>query len=175
MSHAVITEAAWMFQIWNNDMINLKTTNLIKEIDDLNRELKISPKSIKNLITQQGLEEIAKRGVPSTTKTTNSHHAIGTGTNQPTQGDTALETEVLRKQITTSSAFANTERYATAFVHTGTDYDITEAGIYTAQTGGIMMTHVVTRSPAELRSGHTLTIATTITHKYKAPTRNTVG
>ena len=148
--------------------INTKK-NLLKEIDSLNHDLHLHPKHELNLITQKGLEEIAKRGVPSTTKTTNSFHAIGTGTTEETQADTALETEVLRKAITTSSAFANTERYATAFNHAGTDYDITEAGILTAETGGILIAHVTTRSPSLLRQGKTLTVATTVTYTYAAP------
>ena len=101
-SHAITTESVWTFQTWAEGQINLKTNDLIKEIDNLNQDLKRTPKNVKNLITQQGLEELAKSRVPTATKTTNSHHAIGTGTTRETQADTALGSEVLRKAITTS-------------------------------------------------------------------------
>ena len=167
MSHTVQIQNKWYFQIWDESQINTKR-DLIKELDALNRDL--TPQYHLNLITQQGLEEIAKNRVTSATKTTNTHHAIGTGTTEETQADTALETEVSRKAIQTASAFGNTERYATAFNHDGTnDYDITEAGILTADTGGILIAHVTTRSPAELRQGKTLTVATTSSYTYKTP------
>ena len=162
MSHTVQIQNKWYFQIWETSQINQKK-NLLKEIDSLNHDLHLHPKHELNLITQKGLEEIAKNRVPTTTKTTNSHLAIGTGTTEETQADTALETEVARKAIVSSSAFSNTERYATAFNHDGTnDYDITEAGILTAATDGILIAHVTTRSPSQLRSGKTLTTAVTL-------------
>ena len=170
--HTVEIQNNWTFQIWDNDTLNLKTTNLLKEIDDLNADLKITPKNVKNVITQFGLEELAKSRVPGTTKTTNSHCAIGIGTTEETQADTALEAEVQRKAITTSSAYSTTERYATSFNHAGTDRDITEAGIYTADAddaNAILISHVTTQSPALLRSGKTLTVTSTISHRYKNP------
>ena len=169
MSHNIITQSKWAFQLWNESQIN-KKKNLLKEIDDLNHDLKLKPKQHLNLMTQGGLEELAKSRVPGITATKNTHHAIGTGTTEETQADTALETQVAIKEIQASTAFSGTERYATAFNHAGTDYDITEAGIFTAETNGILIVHVTSRSISELRAGKTLTIATTLTHSYEAPT-----
>ena len=170
MSHTVQIQNKWYFQIWDESQINLKSSNLLKEIDALNRDLKLTPKIYQNIITQKGLEEIAKRSIESTTKTYNKYHAIGTGTTEETQADETMETEVSRKAIQTATAFSNTERYATAYNHDGTnDYDITEAGILTAETGGILIAHVTTQSPSEIRSGKTLTVATTVSHEYEEP------
>ena len=169
MSHGIITTSKWLFQLWDESQINTKK-NLLKEIEDLNNNLGLTPKYFENIITQRGLEEIAKRSIESTTKTYNKYHAIGTGTTEETQGDTALETEVVRKAIQTATTFSNSERYATAFNHDGTnDYDITEAGILTAATDGILIAHITTKSPSPLRSGKTLTVATVVTHEYKTP------
>ena len=120
-----------------------------------------------NHITFTGLSEYARRNTGETT-TTNSHVAIGTGTTAENELDTSLEVEVGRKAIGQRAAVGGTERYQTTFVAADVStppQQITEAGIFTASTAGLMMARIVTDTPLELSNTESIIVSIHTTHK----------
>jgi hypothetical protein len=95
-------------------------------------------RDVKNLVVSVGKNHIADRMVANTTPVM-SHMAIGSGNVNPTTSDTAMNTEVSRVALTSSTRTNNTIAYITTFgagVGTGT---IAEAGIFNALSGGTML------------------------------------
>lgn len=90
-----------------------------------------------DLITTAGINSLT-----TYIDSTYTHVAFGTGTTSPTRADTALETEVDRVAgtvtITTTSLTNDTVNFVAEFAITGT-HAITEAGIFSADTGGTML------------------------------------
>lgn len=120
----------------------------------------------RNILTTAGMAEMAKSRTGQTSST-NSHHGIGTGTVSETLGDTSLGTEEDRKSVGSRSVSGTTERYTTAFSDadvSGLPKDITEAGIFTAASGGIMIARV-TANAVRLSSGRIITVGTTVSHE----------
>ena len=121
-------------------------------------------KDIPNILPNLGMAEMAKRSTAEST-TTNTHHAIGTGTTAAALGDTILQTEVGRKVIGDRVTVNQTERYGTAF--TSSDITppktITEAGVLTLASLGILILHVIGAGQL-LDTGLIVTVQTNITH-----------
>jgi hypothetical protein len=97
---------------------------------------------IRNLVVDAGLDFIASR-MKDATATAMSHMAIGSGTTAAASGDTALETELGRNALTSTTVTDNAVAYVATFgagVGTGA---VTEAGILNAGTGGDMLCRTV--------------------------------
>ena len=100
---------------------------------DLKQELNVT-----NLVVDTGLDFIASR-MAGTSATVMSHMAIGSGTTDPAAGDTALESELGRVALTSTTVTANSVEYVATFpAGTGTGA-VTEAGILNSVTGGTML------------------------------------
>lgn len=122
----------------------------------------------KNLIPTVGRAAIANHltaSSPSPSTLRANYTALGSGTNAPANGDTTLQTEVIRKQ-TGSATNANNVAYITAF-YTASEGVGThrEAGIFIAGTATADSGTLLSRIAINITKGatETLTIDTTIT------------
>lgn len=118
---------------------NLKGANGVLNIvlRDENGDVK-EEITVPNLVVDTGLDFIASRMV-GTSSAVMSHMAVGSGTTNPAAGDTALETELGRVALSSSTATNNAVEYVATFgagVGTGA---ITEAGILNASSGGTLL------------------------------------
>lgn len=118
-------------------------------------------RTIPNLIVDTGLGYIASRMVNATSVMT--HMALGSGTILPAAGDSALGAQLGdRVALTSADAAGATVTYTAAFsagVATGA---VTEAGIFSAGTGGVMLCR--TMFPVvNKEAGDTMSITWTIT------------
>ena len=169
--HTTHLRHLWRFQTWLNDDIDWeKENNILKTLDELDATKQIRPitdSTSYNIITTLGLTEMAKRNV-GTSSSSNTHHAVGIGTRIEDLSDTDLQSQVgARRPIQTKSVYAGSERYATAFNRSqvgNTGRQISEAAIFTAATGGIMMMRVTTDQPAAITSQASCTISSTLQH-----------
>lgn len=94
--------------------------------------------TVPNLVVDAGLDYIASRMV-GTSPAVMSHMAVGSGTTNPAAGDTALETELGRVALSSSTATNNAVEYVATFgagVGTGA---VTEAGILNDSSGGTLL------------------------------------
>jgi len=189
--HLTLTFNLWSFATWQQDDVSYfenrkgllnnldRVWNEIKETD---RKTTVKPLSacainglpiprivnwqekVPNILPNAGMKEMGKRSTAEST-TTNTHHAIGTGTTAAALGDTALETEVGRKVIGDRVVVNQTERYGTAF--TSSDITppktITEAGVLTLASLGVLILHVIGAGQL-LDTGLIVTVQTNITH-----------
>jgi len=189
--HLSLTHNLWNFATWNADEVPFleNKPGLISKLDKLWAEIASTEKNtvarpqsvtaingmqdprvlsysdrLKNLLPNVGMQEMAKRSTAEVS-TTNTHHAIGTGTTAAALGDTALETEVGRKTIGDRVVVNQTERYGTAY--TSADITppktITEAGVLTLASGGVLILHVIGAGQL-LDTGLIVTVQTNITH-----------
>jgi hypothetical protein len=99
-------------------------------------ELK-SEKTVPNLVVTAGKGFIAGRMVG--TPTVMSHMAIGSGTNDPAPGDVALQAELGRRPLSSSTASGAVVTYVATFGTTIGTGAITEAGIFNASSAGTML------------------------------------
>lgn len=91
-----------------------------------------------NLVVTAGKNYIASR-IVGTADSIMSHMAIGTGTDTPAVGDTALTTEAGRVAISSGTASTNEVTYTATFpAGTGTGA-ITEAAVLNASSAGTML------------------------------------
>jgi len=120
----------------------------------------------KNIITNVGLAAIIRLVFAGLTETKFSHLAIGTGTAAESATDTALQNEVKRKTATitqtTTTVSGDTAlceaTFSSADTLSGT-MNISEAGIFNASTGGILLARkVFSAIPINWDAGDTLTI-----------------
>lgn len=100
-----------------------------------------------------------------------SHIAFGTGTTTPTTGDTALQTEVIRKAVnsTTRDNGAGTILYdAVLGLSEGNGNTISETGTFNASSGGTMSTRdllaptVAKTTDIELRQATQISVEVTL-------------
>lgn len=97
--------------------------------------------SVPNLVVNAGKTIIAARLVGSGGVLT--HMALGTGTTAALVANTALQAETARVDLSSQSSSGATSQYVASFgagVATGA---ITEAGIFTASSGGNMLCRTV--------------------------------
>lgn len=187
--HLNVSKSVWIWELWNKKEfpeLEKNDNNLMSKLDKLHEEFAESAKKNEgplsqefisaqyrfiakregpNILVNGGMNEMGKRSTGETTST-NTNHAIGTGTTTETVNDTALETEVATKVIGTRNVVNQTERYSTAFSSADITppEDISEAGIFIGGFGTIMIMRI-TATPIELDVGKILTIQTNVTHQ----------
>lgn len=94
--------------------------------------------NVTNLVVDTGLAYIASR-MKDATATAMTHMAIGSGTNDPAAGDTALQTQLGRVALTSTTVTNNSVAYIASFAAgTGTGA-VTEAGIFNDSSAGTML------------------------------------
>jgi hypothetical protein len=94
--------------------------------------------NVTNLVVDTGLDYIASR-MKDTSATAMSHMAIGSGTDDPADDDTTLQTELGRVSLTSTTVTSNSVEYVATFAAgTGTGA-VTEAGIFNDVTAGTML------------------------------------
>ena len=119
-------------------------------------------KEIPNTIVTTGKNDIASLITGSGAAMT--HMGVGTGTTGAVAGDTALETQVDRNALVTSGGVASTNTVEFESVWNAGDGTgaLTEAGLFSASTGGTMLARtvfsVVNKSASDI-----LTITWTVT------------
>lgn len=189
--HLNITVGRWIIESWDKSQfpeLAKNDNNLTSKLDKLHKEFAESSKKQEgpltqelivgqhhyiaqrkgvNILTNVGMNEMGKRSTAESS-TTNTHHAIGTGTTTETISDTTLETEVGRKVIGTRNVVNQTERYSTAFTSAdltvAAPQNISEAGILTLAALGVLIVRI-TATPVELDVGKVITLQTNITHQ----------
>ena len=93
---------------------------------------------VDNLVVTAGKGYVASR-IKDATATAMSHMAIGSCTNNPVAGDTALQTELGRVALTSTAVAAAVVTYVATFgAGTGTGA-VTEAGILNASSSGTLL------------------------------------
>jgi hypothetical protein len=106
---------------------------LTDENGNLKQELNVT-----NLVVDTGLDYIASR-MKDATATAMTHMAIGSGTTDPAPADTALQTQLGRVSLTSTTVTGNSVAYIASFAAgTGTGA-VTEAGIFNASSAGTML------------------------------------
>ena len=121
---------------------NLKLTGKlhIKVFDECGK-LK-DERLIDNLVVTTGKVFICSR-MAGTSTAVMSHMAVGSGTNAAVAGDTALQTEITRVALTSTTPNTNTITYVGDYpAGTGTG-TITEAGILNNSSGGTLLARTV--------------------------------
>jgi len=119
-------------------------------------------KEIPNTIVTTGKNDIASLITGAGAAMT--HMGVGTGTTAVAAGDTALETQVDRNALVTSGGVASTNTVEFESVWNAGDGTgaLTEAGLFSASTGGTMLARtvfsVVNKSASDI-----LTITWTVT------------
>ncbi len=96
----------------------------------------------KNLVVTVGKNFVASRMV-GTASNIMSHMATGSGTTAAAAGDTALQTELGRVALATSSASTNVVTYTASFPAGTATGALTEAGILNAASAGTMLCRTV--------------------------------
>ena len=117
--------------------------------------------TFKNLVVNVGKEFVASRMV-GTASAVMSHMAVGSNTTAPAAADTALGTELGRVAISSGTHTANVVTYTATFpAGTGTGA-LAEAGIFNANTAGIMLCRTVF-AVVNKAANDTLSITWTVT------------
>ena len=117
-------------------------------------------RDIDNLVVTAGKGYVADR--MKNNSSTMSHMAIGSGTTAAAAGNTALGTELGRVSLTSTTVSSNVVTYVATFAAgTGTGA-VTEAGIFTASSGGTMLCRTVF-SVVNKGSADSMTITWTVT------------
>jgi hypothetical protein len=117
--------------------------------------------NLHNLVVDTGLNYIVSR-VKDTSETAMSHMAIGSGTTSAAAGDTALESQLGRVSLTSTTVSTNTVTYVASFgAGTGTGA-VTEAGILNDATTGTLLCRTVF-PVVNKQAGDSMTITWVIT------------
>ena len=117
-------------------------------------------RDIDNLVVTAGKNYVADR--MKNNSSTMSHMAIGSGTTAAAAGNTALGTELGRVALTSTTVSNAVVTYVASFAAgTGTGA-VTEAGIFTASSGGTMLCRTVF-SVVNKGSADSMTITWTVT------------
>lgn len=96
----------------------------------------------RNLVVLSGRQWVASR-MRDASAAVMSHLAIGTGSNAPVAGDTALQTEVARVALTSSVLAGDRMTYVASFDPGAGTGNIFEAGIFNAGAAGTMLNRIV--------------------------------
>lgn len=132
------------------DSFKLKGELTIELYDAITSQL-LSREIVKNLVVTAGKASIADalRGTASKGEIT--YCAVGTGTTAPAIGDTQLETELARKQISTNSLASKVVTFRTFYNATEANGTLREAGLFgdlataTANTGTLYCRTAINR------------------------------
>jgi hypothetical protein len=120
----------------------------------------------KNIITNSGLAAIIRLIAAGLSESKFSHIAIGTGTNPESATDTGLQQEIRRKPATVSQTTTTVTGDTALFEATFSSADglsgshnVSEAGIFNAATGGILLARKVFPAvPLNWGAGDSITI-----------------
>lgn len=124
-----------------NDKLNLSGKLKIDHYDS-SMNL-IDSKNLNNLIVTQGKIWIMSRAIGNTTSLM-TRIGIGAGTNPPALTDTSLQTQIgPRSSLDSVSQNDNQATYVATFGPVSYDTTITEAGLFSAASGGIMLSRVL--------------------------------
>ena len=120
-----------------NDQISLKGALTITKNGEVIRE-------IDNLVVTAGKELLASR-LAGNSGSVISYMAVGTGTTAAAAGNTTLATEVDRNALSVSGGTASgaAVTYATTWAAGDATGALTEAGLFTAASGGTMLARTV--------------------------------
>jgi hypothetical protein len=118
-----------------------------------------------NLAVNTGLNSIAARlagtDIPANKKGTINYCGVGTGTDAPAAGDTELQTELFRKQVSVRSSTLNVARFRTFFSTSEANDTLKEVGLFgddataTADSGTLFCRIAVNKTKT---SSETLTL-----------------
>ena len=120
-----------------NDQISLKGALTITKNGEVIRE-------IDNLVVTAGKELLASR-LAGNSGSVISYMAVGTGTTAAAVGNTTLATEVDRNALSVNGGTASgaAVTYATTWLAGDATGALTEAGLFTASSGGTMLARTV--------------------------------
>lgn len=116
-----------------------------------------------NLVNTAGLQHIVDQLYSSPVQAKMGYYAIGTGTNNPAAGDTALQTEIARIALDPMIKAGVDLSYIGAFGPGQGTGNITEGGIFNAATAGVMLARVKFTAVSKTASDTFI-----ITHKITA-------
>ena len=120
-------------------------------------------RDIKNLVVTTGKELVAAN-LQGGSVTPVTHMAVGTGSTAADAGDTGLETEIDRNALETSggTVTSNVVSYSAVWAPGDGTGALTEAGLFTAASGGTMLARTVFL-PVNKGVDDTVTIAWDVT------------
>jgi hypothetical protein len=120
---------------------------------------------VRNLVVNTGLGHITTRML-GTTQASMTHMALGAGTAAAAAGDTALGSQLGSRKVFSSATQTGSSNenivYTTTFAPGEVTGAVTEAGIFNASTGGVMLCRTVF-AVINKAVGDTLQITWTIT------------
>lgn len=199
LEHLRFAWNTWKFGLWNEDEVPFTDhpKRILSDLDKLWLEIQndvennrhttahpidaqivlgsrfpklISYQERKNILTNSGLIEMAKRGTNEASVATGTEYcAVGTGTTAEDLTDVAMETEIDRKEFDADGDRAvagKTERYGMAFSYSdlgSVDREITEAGLLNKSSGGDLIARV-TASAISVTSARIMSVQIDITH-----------
>ena len=150
-----------------NDTLKLRGRVTI-EIRDAKTGRWKSRQTVKNLVVTLAKTAVANslRGNVANNKGQITFCAVGTGTNAPALGNTTLQTEIYRKQISVRGSELNIASFKTFFNQTEANGVLKEAGLFgesatsTANSGTLFARTVFNKTKT---SSDTMTLTWTIT------------
>lgn len=140
---------------------NLKVKGRVSlELRDSQGNIK-ETQEINNLVVTDGLEYIASR-MEGTTDSVMSHMGLGSGSTAAAAGDTALETELGRVSLTSTTVSGAVVTYVASFGAGTATGAVTEAAILNAASSGTMLCRTVF-STVNKAADDTLSVTWTVT------------
>ncbi|MGB9759884.1 MAG: hypothetical protein ACPLZG_08690 [Thermoproteota archaeon] len=119
---------------------NLKLKGILR-VEHYRNGKKIDERLVENLIVDVGKSQVAGL-IGAVVTDAFGYVAVGTGTTSPASTDTALGSEVMRVASTNTRVTTNTTNdtlQLQAIFNFTESYSITEAGIFNASSGGVML------------------------------------
>jgi hypothetical protein len=154
--------------LWDASIVPDYRTSLIllnnkKYYSALIQKAAVKHERTPNLVVNAGLALIIGLLI-NTTSDRITHCGVGSGTNSPAAGDTALQTQIARIAITDRYPVSNNELHADTFFSTvDANGSWNETGLFTASSGGTMLCRKKFISTFNKTTGNTATVAWTIT------------
>lgn len=141
----------------------LKATGLVKIVHKNAKGETVKEFNVPNLVVTSGRNHIAaKIAATSNTPAAMTHMAIGTGNATPAASDLALVSQTGRATLQETAVASNAITYTATFIPGTGDGAITEAGIFNAATGGVMLCRT-TFPVVNKSSGDTIAITWVVT------------
>lgn len=118
----------------------------------------IEEQEVKNLVVAVGKQHICNLLIGASTDSF-SYCGVGSGTTQPSLNDTDLESPVgSRKQVTDRFRTGNVATFSTFFSSQDNNGSWNECGLFTHQTGGVMLCRALFTSTINKDSTKTVTV-----------------
>ncbi|MCY4489986.1 MAG: hypothetical protein OXC46_00810 [Thaumarchaeota archaeon] len=150
--HKITKRNLWQFEIYDG----------IHRLSDIDVD-HLTPKRVVrkfNVITNAGIIESQKRELGLISSSV-SYCAVGAGKSAESRRDTTLQAELGRKAIQTRQLVGLQSQYRTAWTISdvlGNSAQISEAGLFTESSDGIMSARIVSDVPIRLDHNQTLTV-----------------